>query len=427
MMSLANGHIALGDIYRDEDKTEDAVAEYQKAIKGDATSAIAHAKRGSALIDLGRFQEAAESLETAIRLDPEMAWPYRDLGGLVRHGEYQFSDSQIQGIQRLLELDETEAQHACEFHFTLGDIYDARGDHDAAFKAYDQANSIRHQMLSNAGSSFDVNYFENTVEETIATFDESFFEKANSWGLNTELPVFVVGMPRSGTTLVEQILASHPNIQGVGERRDVALLASELPALTGNPDEPYPRCAKNLSAPVSRSLAEQYLGSLGSIGDETLRFVDKTPTNFLLLGFILSMFPKARVIRCLREPRDIALSCYFQNFSNVEWSHRLQDIGVFYRGYVRVMEHWQRVLPDRVHNVSYEQLVADSDTTCREMIAFCDLPWSDTCLNFHQQRTAVKTASRVQVRKPLNAKSVGRWKPYEAHLAPFTTCLEDLT
>lgn len=425
-LSLVEGHIALGDVYRNEGNLENALAEYQKAIDGDSTAARAYAVRGAALIDVGRFREAIGSLEAAIELRPDFASPYQGLGSLARNGEYEFTDTQLRCIENLLSRNDMPTEEVCELCHTLGDTFDARGDYDAAFQAYRRANEARQQTLSAARPSFNANAFERRVEAAIETFDESFFKSAESWGLASDLPVFVVGMPRSGTTLVEQILASHPNVEGVGERLDLARIASDLPELTGG-SETYPHCAANLTPAITNQLAEKYLSDLGTLGGKITRFVDKTPTNFLFVGLILALFPKARFIHCRRDPRDIALSCYFQNFAGVQWSYRLEDIAWFYRGYTRVMKHWHRMLPDRVHDVTYEELVNDTEKTSREMVASCGLAWSAGCLDYYRQRSAVQTPSRVQVRQPIYTKSVARWKHYEAHLAPFTASIEPLS
>lgn len=421
-LSLADGHIALGNVYRSEDNLKDALAEYDKAIDSDSTSATAHAMRGSALIDSGRFSEAIESLETAIELQPDYAAPYRDLGSLARNGEYELTDVQIHGIEDLLSDDDLPPEEACDLRYTLGDTFDARGDCDAAFQAYDLANASRHQSLLAAGSAFNAELFEATVEATIETFDESYFRNAKPLGLESDLPIFVVGMPRSGTTLTEQILASHPNVLGVGERPEVAFIATELPERIGG-QQPYPACIHDLEPALAKQLADQYLEGLVELDNKISRFVDKTPTNFLFLGLILGLFPRARFIHCIRDPRDVAVSCYFQTFASVEWSYRLEDIGLFYRGYTRVMQHWNRVLPGRIHDVTYEELVANTETICREMVAFTGLPWSDTCLDYHRQRSTVRTASRVQVRQPIYTNSVARWKRYASHLTPLDVFL----
>lgn len=421
--SLADAHLALGDVFRDEGNCDEAVAEYQKAVAGNKTSALAHGKLGSALIDVGQFKDAVANLEQAIELQATFGSAYRDLASLARQGEYTFDEAQIRDIESLIEQGQMPPDQAGELQYTLGDILDTRGDHAAAFEAYERANTSRYQLLSAAGAAFNAEYFEQTVDATIATFDKAFFEQTRPWGNATEQPVFVVGMPRSGTTLTEQILGSHPNIIGVGERRDIALLAGELPDATGGGE--YPGCVRNITETLISQFAQRYLDNIDHTNSETLRFVDKTPTNFLLLGLIIALFPKAKVVHCQRDPRDVALSCYFQSFANVDWSHRLEDIGTFYRGYQRVMRHWQDHLPVPIHNLEYERLVSDNDATCRELLAFCDVPWSDDCLNFHRQKGAVKTASRVQVRQPLNTRSVQRWKPYEPQLALLTRFLDN--
>lgn len=414
---LAAKHLDLGNRYQANRKIEEAAAEFRRAVTADPTWPQSHAALGSAQIDLGDFEEAIRCLEEAIRLQPGYASAFHALGHLVRQGEYRFSDGQIQCVRELLGSNTAADEDVCALQHTLGDILAADAQYDEAFHAYAKANAIEYRLRSGEGSTFDAETFESQIEATISAFDQEFIHSASTWGLQSELPVFVVGMLRSGTTLVEQILTAHPHIEGVGERPD---LSQHFLAAC----EDDPRNARFLDEKLMQVYAKRYLRDLENPGAAATRIIDKTLSNFLFLGLIASMFPKARIIYCRRQLRDIAISCFFQRFADVNWSSRLEDIGISCRGYTRLMNHWQQVLPGRIHSVAYEELVTDSENVCRGLLDFCGLPWSDNCLEFHRQRTAIRTASRVQVRQPFYTKAVGRWENYADHLAALEPFLE---
>ncbi len=414
---LAAKHLDLGNRYQANRKIEEAAAEFRRAVTADPTWPQSHAALGSAQIDLGDFEEAIRCLEEAIRLQPGYASAFHALGHLVRQGEYRFSDDQIQRVRELIGSNTAVDEDVCALQHTLGDILAADAQYDEAFHAYAKANAIEYRLRSGEGSTFDAETFESQIEATMCAFDQEFLQSASTWGLQSELPVFVVGMLRSGTTLVEQILTAHPHIEGVGERPD---LSQHFLAAC----EDDPRNARFLDEKLMQVYAKRYLRDLENPAAAATRIIDKTLSNFLFLGLIASMFPKARIIYCRRQLRDIAISCFFQRFADVNWSSRLEDIGVSCRGYTRLMNHWQQVLPGRIHSVAYEELVTDSENVCRGLLDFCGLPWSDACLEFHRQRTAIRTASRVQVRQPFYTKAVGRWENYAAHLAALEPFLE---
>jgi hypothetical protein len=230
-------------------------------------------------------------------------------------------------------------------------------------------------------------------------------------------------MMRSGTSLVEQILASHPRVFGAGELPDVGLLLKELPQRLGTAQE-YPECASLLDAPISRSLAEKYLAKLRHLGGQAARVVDKMPFNYLRLGLIAALFPVAKIIHCRRDPLDTCLSCYFQNFSGSHpYTFDLSDLGYYYREYQRLSAHWTNVLPLKVFDLNYESLTADLENESRRLLDFCGLDWDDRCLRFNETQRVVRTSSVLQVRQPIYRNSIGKWKQYEAHLQPLIEAL----
>ena len=230
-------------------------------------------------------------------------------------------------------------------------------------------------------------------------------------------------MPRSGTTLVEQILASHPKAFGAGELRDFYLLTRDLSAYLQS-SIPYPECAALLDQESARYLATGYLDHLLELSADATHVIDKAPNNFRHLGLIALLFPRVRLVHCRREALDVGLSCYFQYFRSQHFTNDLKHIGLYYREYERLMAHWKKVLPLPVLDVSYEDLVSDVEGVGRRMVDFCGLDWDDACLRFDKTNRTVLTASQWQVRQPIYKTSVQRWKNYEKHLGPLKRALD---
>jgi hypothetical protein len=222
---------------------------------------------------------------------------------------------------------------------------------------------------------------------------------------------------------VEQILASHPAVFGAGELRNLKLFVEELPTELSSQAE-YPECLVRLDRAAADHQARRYLQGLRRLGGEKPRVTDKMPMNFHHLGLIVTLFPRAAIIHCRREPRDVCWSCYFQNFREVHFACDLGTLGAYYRQYERLMAHWRQVLPVRVLEVCYEELVDDPERVSREILAFCGLPWDEACLRFYQTRRVVRTASNLQVRQPVYRTSVGYWRNYEPYLGPLLQVLD---
>jgi len=231
--------------------------------------------------------------------------------------------------------------------------------------------------------------------------------------VRSDRPVFIVGMPRSGTSLIEQILASHPQVFGAGELTDIVRLPLSLHTMLGT-ERKYPQCLSLLTQDRIDTFAQHYLDKLASLSPDASRVIDKMPGNFMHLGFIELLFPDARIIHCMRDPLDTCLSCYFQDFSRSHpYSYDLENLGAFYNEYRKIMQHWRSVLSIPMYEIQYEELVADQEMKSRELVEFCGLEWDERCLNFHETKRYVGTASYDQVRQPMYKKSAGRWKNYE--------------
>ncbi len=322
-------------------------------------------------------------------------------------------------LEALLARNRLSADDKKKLHFTLAKAFEEKADADAAFAHYRRGNELQRAAFAGQSLRFDAEAQDRLVARTEAVFTGQFFAERQSFGIASEAPVFVVGMPRSGTTLVEQIAASHPQVHGAGERWEMDVAAHNLSDTLGA-QAPYPENVAELDEATAARLGEAYLGRLREVAGDAERVIDKLPFNYLRLGLIAVLLPRARVIHCRRDVRDTCLSCYFQNFSiPYPWTTDLCEIGRYHRAYERLMAHWRSVLPRAMLEVDYEDLVADQEGQSRRIIDFLGLQWDPRCLDFHRTQRQVSTASAWQVRRPIYATSVGRWRAYERMLEPL--------
>jgi hypothetical protein len=370
----------------------------------------------------GKFDEALAEFQEVRRLDPANSMALASLSKLAAAGHYQPSDADRRTMEQLVARPDLPAEDRCRLHFALAWILDRPGSYDPAFAHVRRANELRREIERCRGVSFDLDAHRRLVDRLIAVFTPAYFERVRSFGSDSELPVFIVGMLRSGTSLVEQILASHPEVHGAGELNDIERMIQSLPERLAK--EGYPECLARLDTGTARTLADQHLDKLRQLGGAAARVIDKLPFNFLHLGLIATLLPRSRIIHCRRDARDTCLSCYFQNFADPHpFALDLGLLGRYYREYERLMAHWARVLPLAVFELHYEELTANQEAISRELVAFCGLEWDERCLRFHESNRVVRTASTLQVRQPMYQSSVGRWKHFEAYLVPLLDAL----
>jgi len=411
---LAAAQNNLGVALTGEQRQSEAVDCYRRAIELDSKFVDAHRNLAHALRDQGNFEEARREYETVLALNPRETASLYGLSMITRHHPGDSADlARVE--QRLLDPLLSASERA-ELNFAAGKICDDCGWYDRAFEHFHRGNQA-------VRPAWDRRSCEQTVDALIEAFSAERVQRATASGHPSEKPVFVVGMPRSGTTLVEQILATNRQVAACGEVPDIQQAMLDLEA-GATADNPWPGCLLDIHDRTLVTLAEKYLARRLVRHPDAVRITDKMPTNFFHLGLIWRMFPNARVIHCARDPRDACLSCYCINFSTpLEFAYDLEDLGVFYRLYERVMSHWRSVLPLSILNVQYERLVADPATEARRIVEFCDLPWDDRYLRFYENRNAVRTSSGWQVRQPIYSGAVGRWRHYERHLGPLFQAL----
>jgi tetratricopeptide (TPR) repeat protein len=441
-------HNNLGQVFFEEEKLEDAEACFRKALGIDPNDIGAKLKLARTHIELDDLGSALDIYEEILSDHPESAQAWAGKAAVLdrmRRSEdaYEIVRRFSQdgppppGMTRLYavlaskehrqakvveELEGMLAESGLNpadrraLHFTLGKLYDQLGAFDEAFKHYEEGNRLR-------PTPFDPENNTDSFTRRMKFYSAERLANLPRADNESNLLVFIVGMPRSGTSLVEQILSCHGDVYGAGELRGIWRLAASLvPDFDGRNDEAEaPVC---LDQTLVSEAAERYLEQLRKTAGDAIRVTNKMPYNFLHLGLIALMFPRARIIHCVRDPIDTCLSCYFQNFARGNFqSFDLGHAGLYYRQYERLMAHWGEVLDLPILEVRYEEHVAEPEKVCRDMLEFLELDWDPACLRFHESSRFTKTASRDQVREPIYTSSAGRWRNYERHIGPLIEAL----
>jgi len=366
---------------------------------------------GGNLAALGQFEEAISCHRKALELQPDRIEASRRMAAAGAAIDDPDERDRLRAVAESADAPTAERISAC---FALGTVLDKAGQYDEAFQRFAAGNRLARNAFGADGRGFDRNALTHLVDRLIEAFPADVFAGGTAQGNPSDLPVFVVGMPRSGTTLAEQILVSHSLVAGAGELTEIGRIATALGANSHafSPADWDP-------AVVARE-ADAYLRALRQLDGDAVRITDKMPDNLLWLGLIAVLFPRARVIVCRRDLRDVCLSCYFQRFGpGLSWSCDLEDCAFRAQETERLWRHWRAVLPLRLLELHYETLIGDLEGQSRRMIEFLGLPWDPACLSFHETERQVMTASLWQVRQPLYASSAGRWQHYRRHLAPL--------
>ncbi len=408
----AMAHYNLGIALDETGRPEEAVSEYERALAIHPDYAEAHNNLGNALDQLGRQEAAVAHYRRAVAARPEYAEAHRNLARLKPEPQ------QVGALERLLATPSLPETDAVRCHFALGDIHHGAGQYHRAFEHYRTGNMLQRRALR-----YDAQQFSARVDRLIEVFSGEFLQEATAGGSDSEVPVFILGMPRSGTSLVEQIISSHPAVQGGGEL-PFLVEAENAIAIRFRASAPYPDCLRLLGLADKRQYAGSYLASLEGLAGGAGRITDKLPGNFQRVGLIRMLFPAARVIHCQRNPMDTCVSNYFNYFSfGNEFACDLDELGQYYLDQERLMTHWKTVFPGAILTVRYEDLVANQEQASRGMIEYLGLVWDDRCLDFHKTERVVNKFSSGQVRQPLYTRSVERWKHYGQQLAPLAAVL----
>ena len=407
----------LGQLLHETDRHPEALGVLEKALAAEPKSAEARNFYGIALKSSGRLDEAREQIMIALQHNDMMYGAYANLNDLV---DFAVEGELFDKIEAIMEAAaDRETDQLLPLHFAYAKALDDRGEHGRALEHYKIGGRLkRAQLRYSEAETFG---FFSAIKEA---FPAGFFEKRPFKGNADDRPLFIVGMPRSGSTLVEQIISSHPDIFGAGEVKylslSIATVRDRFPMLPH-----YPALLKELQAPQFEFVAKTYLNLLTDQAGDARRITDKLLTNYFFVGFIHLLFPNAKIIHAKRNPVDTCLSAFTKLFKDdMPHSYDLGEIGRYYREYDELMAHWEQVLPAGVmKTVRYEDVVADTSGKARELIEFVGLPWNEACVDFHKSSRPVKTASVAQVRKPIYTTAVERWKKYGPGLDPLLESL----
>ncbi len=404
-------HNVLGEMLQAANRHDEAIAAFDKAatIPGRAReSAIAN--KASLHMELGAKQQALELFDALLQENPRNISAWANRTELKRFSK---GDPDIAQMEALLGPEGRQPiNDRIAIHFALGKAYMDAGDGDLAFTHLDAGNRRKRSTFSYNGA--ETGTWMRGISET---FSPALLQKFAGAGHASDMPIFILGMPRSGTTLIEQILASHPAVHGAGELPFMESLASATGA--------YPKTAETLDSGQIAALGSAYMDRITPLSLGRRHVVDKMPANFLHAGLIHAILPNARIIHTRRDPVDTCLSCYTKLFAAEQrFTYDLTELGQFYRHYEALMDHWRAVLPaSHFIEVDYQEMVADQEGQSRRLLEALGLPWDDRCLAFHETNRPVRTASMTQVRQPIYKTSAGRWKAYAAHLQPLLDAL----
>ncbi|MGH8222929.1 MAG: tetratricopeptide repeat-containing sulfotransferase family protein, partial [Woeseiaceae bacterium] len=394
---------------------EEAIEAYRNALAIAPDRAGAMCSMAHHLKTIGRSGDAVAQYRAAIAQKPDHSEAYWSLANLKT---FRFEDSEVTAMHALMESEELPDESRVQLHNALGFAYEARGDYERAFHHFEQCNLIRRKS-----ESYDPVDTESTHDRVIELFDEEFVSRPGA-AESAVTPIFIVGMPRSGSTLIEQILASHSAVDGTHELGDLQNAVQAERRRSRSKDR-FPEALAKCTAADWQRIGEDYLARTERHRRGAPYFIDKNPNNFIFTGLLKLAIPNARIITACRHPLDSCLGTFKQLFASGQpFSYDMTELGEYYLQYRRLMEHWHEVLPGFVLDVHYEEVVADFEAQLRRLLDFCGLPFEESCLRFHETERAVKTASSEQVRRPIYTSSLHRWRNYEPWLGELVHILE---
>ena len=390
---------------------------YEKVLKNYPNQARAQMSYGHTLKTVGRLDEGIEAYKKCIRLSPEVGEAYWSLANLKT---FRFSDEDIDNMRRQVTAEGGDADDQSHLAFALGNALEDHGEYDESFRFYKRGNSIRRVEHRHNPK---INVLESLRQ--VRALPRKLFEQRKGWGCQAPDPIFIVGLPRAGSTLLEQILASHSQVEGTSELQDIITISRKLDNKNReNPAGKYPEVLAELSQEQFRELGESYLETTRIQRTDTPFFIDKMPNNFRHIGLIHLVLPNSKIIDARRHPMGCCFSGFKQLFAHGQtFTYGLEDIGKYYRDYIRVMDHWDKALPGRVHRVQYEEMVADTEAQIRALLDYCELDFEEQCLRFYETERSIRTPSAEQVRKPIYKEGLEQWRNFEAHLDPLKEAL----
>ncbi len=408
---FAEAHTMLGNIYRKLNKIDHACQHFQTAVEKRPDHPGMLNNLGLVYRDLGDFPAACEYFRKAITIQPDYIEAYQNLIKIKPDPEY------TNKLQDLFENGELSVEEKISMSFSLGDIFDKQQEYEIAFKNYEAGNKLRRGLIE-----YSNDLHTQFVDSLINFFSSELISQYAQYGSNSNQPVFIVGMPRSGTTLIEQVISSHSEVCGAGELSYIPTIVNQLDQVESYK---FPSAIQFIDNKRIKSFADQYLQLTKGYATNEKYIIDKLPENYLYLGLIKILFPNARIIHCKRNKLDTALSIYFNYFTHGNlYAYDIKEIANRYLAYEKVIQHWLSLPLNNLFEVQYEDMVDDPGQTARALVEFMQLQWEPACLEFYNNKRAVMTNSSVQVRNPLYKSSLDRWKLYEPYIGELIAALQ---
>ncbi len=407
-------HNSLGNALNELGRFDEAVASYKIAISIIPDYAEAHCNLGTVFNELGQLNDAITSYKIAISSNPDHAKAHYYLSCALKHHDY---DDTIRAMETFYARDDISSEQRMHLAFGLGKAFEDLIEHNRSF-----AYILEGNRLKRASYQYRIKEDIELYDKIKDVFSPVFFSNHPHAGNSDETPVFILGMPRSGSTLVEQILASHSLVFGAGELKDLSSLANTIRSKRrGNK---FPECVSDLNEEELFALGSKYLDRLRKHSDINRFITDNMPHNFQLIGLIKVILPKARVIHCMRDPMDNCYSIFKKNFAEEhKYAYEMMELGQYYNLYLDLMDHWRKSIPDFIYDIRYEELVFNQEEQTKKLLNYCKLPWEESCLSFHKTKRRVATASVNQVRRPIYSDSIRLWKKYERQLETLQKAL----
>ena len=418
-VAKANVLTGLGEISQAIAFFEQAIA--QSELQNSPVAGF-HLQLGHAFKAKGDITKAITAYQQAYKLEPS----YGDaFWSLANTKTYRFSDEEITQMQDQQDVEGLALTDKIQLHFATGKAYEDRQEYNQAFQSYQQGNDLQH-----AHNGFDINKIEQQVAEQIKNCTPELFKNRGDLGLNAPDPIFIVGLPRAGSTLLEQILASHSQVDGTMELHNILGLAARLRGRNqnnqANQESQYPKNLHEIKPDYFKRFGQQFIDETQVYREHAPLFIDKMPNNFLHIGLIRLILPNAKIIDARRAPMACCFSGFKQLFAEgQDFSYNLEDIARYYQAYLKLMTHWQQVLPDFVLTVNHEDVVDNLEKQVRRILDFCGLEFEQSCLDFHKTKRNIKTPSSEQVRQPIYKSATEQWRHFEQHLAPLKKVLNN--
>jgi tetratricopeptide (TPR) repeat protein len=412
-----NNWVLLATVHTRLMRQEDALLAFEEAARLSPDEVRLRLSVGHVNKTLGHRDECERAYKQCLEMDPRMGEAYWSLADLKN---YVFSNAEIASMQSLLRGEDGDDEDQAHLHFALGRAFEHRNDYPAAFDHYATGNRRRRKTVP-----FDIAAFETKTRRVRESFDGAFFADRSGSGFPDSSPIFIVGLPRSGSTLIEQILASHSCVEGTFELPNLLSIVREFDHADAQHDA-YPEIVRSVPLEQFAYLGRRYIEETAPLRSTRPFFIDKMPNNFSHIGLIQAILPRAVIIDARRHPMDACFSTYKQHFAEGQsFSYDLEDLGRYYRCYLNLMDHWDATLPGKVLRIQYEELIHNPEAQIRRLLGHCRLPFEPACLSFHETKRPVRTASAEQVRQPLYTSGVGYWRHFEASLDPLKRALGD--